>query len=194
VVDERCDDIDDIAALIGYALEGCIHGFSRKRHAVSTIRVEQTKQKFDTCRVYCTLADEELVREKWCHESPQNSETNVPDEYTAKCLMHDIRHYNRTYAMMIRLVPEYSDAITSCADFPHLLATTSQEAVDRLCRVATAKFAPAWHLKQVTSELTKCAELFRAMQWDTSVLPSLDELLSLATGFYPVYTPTVSNV
>lgn len=178
------NDIADIADMIGASLGGAVHGFSKERYAPSTIRVQQTKEKFGDARVYCILADDELVENQWLRSNQPNDPSPVSDEFKTRCLMDDIRHYNKIYTSMIRLVPHYRDAIISGADFPHMLHSTPGDAVESLRRRASGKFSPAWHVKQVTSDLEKYVETFQAMQWDVSLLPPLEELLTLASGFY----------
>lgn len=104
---------------------------------VSTIYVEQHKEKFGEVRVYCTLAYPQLVKAKWDwmkanpelrkmltlkHFAPDLTECEDPtSEFTARCRLHDAIHYRKVYMEMITLVPTHSGKVCNNADFGELL-------------------------------------------------------------------------
>jgi|TARA_R110000803_G_scaffold16568_2_gene45386 hypothetical protein len=54
-----------IAEWIGYALESSLSGWHDGWNHFATITVQQTKEKFGDCRVYCSMATYELVEKLW---------------------------------------------------------------------------------------------------------------------------------
>lgn len=175
-------DIDTIAQWIGYALEGCIHGFNLRRRASSTIRVEQTKEKFGEARVYCRLADEDLVREEW--EKDNLGLVSAP--FARKCLQWDRFHYNQVYADAQRLFPQYTREITGAADFKHLTHVTPEAAAQYLRDQVMGKCGWSWngdipseHRKHVVKYRDEYVECWPDLRWDVSLIPSLEELLAL---------------
>lgn len=177
------NDLDLIARWMGYALEGCIHGFNLRRRASSTIRVEQTKEKFGEIRIYCWLADEDLVREEWEKESPG---LYVSEEFKRRCLKWDRYHYNHVYADAQHLFPQYARKIVSAADYRYLTHTTPEVAVQYLRDQVMGKCGwqwngddPADHLTSVTKYRDEYVECWPDLRWDVALIPSLEELLAL---------------
>ncbi len=179
----RDEDLDTIARWMGYALEGCIHGFNLRRRAESTIRVQQTKEKFGEIRVHCDLADEDLVREEWEKNEPV---LVVSEEFTMKCLKWDRYHYNRVYADAQRLFPQYAREITGAADFKQLTHATPEAAAQYLRDQVMGKCGWTWngddpvqHREQVAKYRDEYLECWPDLHWDISLIPSLEELLAL---------------
>jgi len=119
------DKIWPIAAFIGSRLNH-IRPRSNAGHSafVSTIRVDQYKEKFWYARIYCELAAPELVKAKW----NEHKEGEPTPEFVAKCLLHDARHYRKCYLDMVELAPDLRGKICAQADYPELLA----ESLDKI--------------------------------------------------------------
>ena len=105
-----------IAARLQYQSPEC-----NENMPVSTIRIDQHKEKFGDVRIYCTLADAELVRCMWKIRHTQLPRPTMPDTFKDECWLHDARHYRRCYRDMVSLVPHYKDAIINAADHYELL-------------------------------------------------------------------------
>ncbi len=94
------------------------------RERVSTIFVDQHKNKFNYVRVYCSLADKGMVQKSWNEEGF----VGEPDsEYLTKCLFNDAKHYRLTYRTMMWLLPQHKEIITRDADYGYLLFDTLEE-------------------------------------------------------------------
>lgn len=92
---------------------------------VSTILVDQHKQKFNNVRIYCTLAAARLVDEAWITSggSGQFTEAFIVQRFYA-----DAVHYRRTYLSMIELLPERTvHCVCGSADYPELLCKDKNE-------------------------------------------------------------------
>jgi len=121
------DDISRIAEWIAWGLEAQQTGFSLAAYQYSTIAVHQSKEKYGTVRVYCTLADSGKVRRAWAAElrkwrkradgSPRPSR----QEFVQKCAQSDMRWYREVYMKAIASWPHYETAIKRCADMDVLL-------------------------------------------------------------------------
>lgn len=85
---------------------------------VSTIRVEQHKNKFNYVRVYCHLADKEMVEDSW-KEAGFAGETS--SEHFNKCFFNDAKLYRRTYRTMVWLMPQHKEITLRDADYGYLL-------------------------------------------------------------------------
>lgn len=121
---------------------------------VSTIRVDQHKEKFFYARVYCSLAAKDLVKEKWqwmrknyeflskmrSHYVPDlalaNAEETTDEEpsvsFIARCVKRDAIHYRQVYLDMVSLQPHLHDKICSQADHRELLFPSLLELLDCL--------------------------------------------------------------
>lgn len=106
-----------IAARLQYVLPPCNSGI-RGKHPVSTIRVDQHKEKFWNVRIYCTLADADLVKEKWAKHGGEGEPTS---EFKRQCLRLDVQHYRKCYLDQIALIPRLKRRIRSQADYSELL-------------------------------------------------------------------------
>lgn len=129
--------IGPIAAFIGARLQYPNPNINGQGNPwVSTIGVDQHKEKFWMCRIYCTLADPELVKQKWCwlkghaelrkanpYYMPQGDfEGDEPTQaFKDACLKHDAMHYRRCYIDMVALVPRLRQRVCSQADYFELL-------------------------------------------------------------------------
>lgn len=97
----------------------------------STIAVDDYKSRFDTVRIYCELADESKVWEKWEKHAPQ-SELNggSPSEtFRSKCLLNDCVLYRNAYYDALALVPEFKDQLFISADYPVLLCNKVEQII-----------------------------------------------------------------
>jgi hypothetical protein len=110
------------------------------RRRMSTIKVDQHKNKFGRARVYCTLADENEVNEQWAEEENEGLPT---EEYRKRCFYEDALVYRTAYEYMAFLVPQHKDVFKSTADYPILIIDTIEhldeylevnaEYVDKIC-------------------------------------------------------------
>lgn len=104
---------------------------------MSTIAVHQTKDKFGEVVVYCGLADEGEVLNKWhegCNVGPPSK------SFIEKCWTHDARLYRARYLEMIELVPQHEAAIRARPDYPYLLVRTKEEADKCIDRLSTRTY------------------------------------------------------
>lgn len=117
--------VESIAAFIGARLNYVVPECNSRAcggRPVSTIKVSQHKEKFFFVRVYCTLADDELVSQKWLDEREREADGESPTkQFRDECLCHDARHYRKCHVDMVRLVPSMKDRIVSGADYRELL-------------------------------------------------------------------------
>ncbi len=132
--------IDSIAAFIGarlnYVLPECNSG-KRGGQLVSTIKLSQHKEKFFYARIYCELANEKLVQEKWLAERQRESDGETPPlGYVSLCFKNDAKHYRSCYISMIKLVPRLKHRIRSQADYDELLFDDEAEMRSELDELA----------------------------------------------------------
>lgn len=141
--------IGPIAAFIGARLQypnPAVNG--QGNPWVSTIRVEQHKEKFWYVRVYCKLAAPELVAKKWQWlKENQELRSQVPVRYVApvdvtgdeptpefyqRCLKRDAMYYREVYMDMVALQPHLKGKICAQADYTELLYDTYEEVEKRI--------------------------------------------------------------
>lgn len=115
-----------IAMFIASALQHPMPRCNSLNKRMSTILVEQHKNKFNQVVVYCTLAHTSLVEEKWTKESNDGPPTS---EFVQKCLFHDACVYRNAYRKMMFLVPQHTDIILSRPDHKELLFDHISEAL-----------------------------------------------------------------
>lgn len=104
-----------VAASLQYPLPRC-NGLASR---VSTIRVEQYKEKFGDVRIYCILAHPDEVKARWQEEGHKSPDPTL--DFTRRCLLSDARHYRNCYMSMVGLVPHLRDALCCAADYGVLL-------------------------------------------------------------------------
>lgn len=151
--EKNFDMIGPIAAFIGARLQyACPHINGQGNPWVSTISVDQHKEKFWKVRVYCDLADPSLVTKKWnwlkdrqrridagekfyyrMHREAQKMVIEgghePPPEFFTRCVLHDAIHYRKVYMDMVNLRPDLRMRICSEADHWILLYETVEEVV-----------------------------------------------------------------
>lgn len=131
------DDIEMIAEWIAWGLEAQQSGWSEKSNQMSTIAVQQHKEKYGTARVYCSLAAESKVNPLWRAElrrwNKLDEKTRGPrpdkKEFTRRCLISDLRWYRYVYKKALRCWPQYETALTSATE--HALALGTSADVNR---------------------------------------------------------------
>jgi len=122
---------------------------------VSTISVDQHKNKFDDVRVYCNLAQPALVRQKWLWlKENQHLKSEIrsfyfpnidvsadepTDEFLDRCIKHDAMYYREVYEDMVALQPHLRGKICRAADHTELLYGTLQEVIDKLDETGRTK-------------------------------------------------------
>lgn len=111
----------DVGTLAFLIASGLTHTYSDGRK-VSTIRVSQYKEKFGQVRVYCNLADPQLIQEKYQLASTEN----IPEPISKACLLDDARHYRQVYSDIISLTPQYKSIIIGGADYSELLMSSKE--------------------------------------------------------------------
>lgn len=103
--DEYWNHINSIAMFIAGSLSD----------SSNTIYVSSHKEKFGDVRIYCVLAQKQLIRERY----------SVTDETFSKtrksCLDFDANVYRSRHLSMVSLVPQYEKAIVQNADYTELL-------------------------------------------------------------------------
>jgi hypothetical protein len=119
------DLIGPMAAFVGARLQHPRLECNGRNPRISTIRVEQYKEKFWYARIYCTLAEEDEVKAKWRAEG----RLGAPNEdFFARCMLHDARYYRKCYLEMVKLIPRLKRRLCAQADYSVLLMDTVQEA------------------------------------------------------------------
>lgn len=106
-----------IASALQHPNPPCNAGGPTRR--VSTIFVDQHKNKWDQVIVYCRLADPGLVAASW-HDVDRDGRPPTL-EFVDKCLLRDARLYRQCYLKMLSLAPQHRDRILSRADYGYLL-------------------------------------------------------------------------
>jgi hypothetical protein len=124
------------------------NGSVRGGKPISTIRVEQHKEKFWYVRVYCTLADDGLVTTKWLEERERERDGEEPPaEFRARCLRHDAIHYRRVHLDMLRLVPgRLHKRVIAYADYGELLFPGVEQMRAHISELDTGRFYRFDHL------------------------------------------------
>ncbi len=119
------DPVGSIAMFIAAALQHPNPPHNGRNALMSTIRVDQHKNKFDQVIVYCELIDTNLVSQAWVAEGKGNGDP--PVEFIQACMQRDALVYRRAYRMMMSLLPEFREVIHSHADFKYLLYDSTKE-------------------------------------------------------------------
>lgn len=147
-----------IAARLNYILPRCNSGV-RGGKPVSTIAVDQHKEKFWYVRIYCELADPGLVDAKWQAEHPDDALVLAPtQEFKDKCLRADAIHYRNCYLDAVKLVPRLHRRIIAQADYHELLLADVDELHSHIDELAQgdpehpnvnylAHYLTKWHAK-----------------------------------------------
>lgn len=125
---ENGKKISIIAELIGCALTVCPHDTPRPS-CLTTIAVHQSKNKFGEVRVYCHLADPDLVKKSWDSMSDSDREKRgAYDDHAKKRLVTDAHRYRVVYrSVALGLFPQFYWAIRRSADYPVLLCESREE-------------------------------------------------------------------
>lgn len=119
-------DFDPVAALamfIAAALQHPNPPCNGRRRLMSTIKVEQYKNKFNAVVVYCTLADADYVNSSWLAEH----DGTPTREYIERCLARDACIYRNAYKKMLALAPQCRDVILARPDHGYLLFDTKDD-------------------------------------------------------------------
>lgn len=141
---------------------------------VSTILVEQHKEKFFYIRVYCKLAEPGMVKAKWDWiRAHQEMKSKIPSSYFPsddvsepeptqafidKCFRRDAFHYRRVYLDAVKVIPRLKRRIIAQADYRELLFDNPQELCDHVDELAKvdpeypntdnlAYYRNRWHAK-----------------------------------------------
>ena len=120
------NDVESLAYFIGKALDGRLYAFDHHERSFSTIRVLQTKEKFGDPRVYCRLADAELVTRAY-EKSSKFEPGEVPHSFKIYRVIEDAKLYRSVYQRLMKLVPQYYVIIRNGADYPGLICETKEE-------------------------------------------------------------------
>lgn len=149
--------IRPIAAFIGARLQHPYPEVNGQGNPwVSTIKVAQYKEKFYGVRIYCELADADLIKEYWAWLKKREvrkdageqifsclhrnvidlvrNNAEPPDDFVRRCMVHDSIHYRKCYREMVALQPHLDSKICSQADHVELLWPQHQEVCDYLDR------------------------------------------------------------
>jgi hypothetical protein len=148
-VSRETDLIGPIAAFIGARLHYPNPEVNGQGNPwVSTIKVDQHKEKFWKVRVYCDLAAPGLVKQKWewykanfevMKQRPSryfpHIDTTAEEpspEFFDRCVKGDAMYYREVYMEMVELQPHLRSKICSEADHTELLFGSLQELLTRL--------------------------------------------------------------
>lgn len=125
-----------IAARLNYIVPDCNGSRQTRGMPISTISVSQHKEKFFWVRIYCGLANKDMVQARWTAEGNEGEPT---PEYHDKRKRLDAWHYRTCYLDMMRMVDaKYKFRIRSQADFAELLFDDEKELFEKLDKVAKA--------------------------------------------------------
>lgn len=122
-------DIEAIAQWIAWALEAQQTGWGKHPHQMSTIAVQQHKEKYGSVRVYCTLTAPEKVDREWRARlrewriAGSQGERPSKTHFVRECEIRDMRWYRSVYRSAVALWPHYMSAIVDDADYVHLIGT-----------------------------------------------------------------------
>lgn len=125
---EFYDPSATLAMFIGAALRWerprCNAGYGKQHPFHTTIKVDQTKNKFNMVVVYCDLIHPELVMQEW--QSLGNDGEPSP-AFIEQAWLRDARHYRATYRRMAFLAPQYEEMIYQRPDYGYLLFDTKEQ-------------------------------------------------------------------
>lgn len=138
-------DVTAVAMFIASALQHPTPPCNSRNPRMSTIVVQQHKEKFGAANVYCQLADINMVADKWAQAGKQGEPS---EEFIYSCFVHDAQVYRNAYMQMIDLVPHYKNMICARADYYELLFTTKQQLETWL----TEKGSEGFYLKRYKSK------------------------------------------
>lgn len=112
-------DMYHIAMFVGAALNHPLPPCNGRGN-ISTIRVNQYKTKFSDIRIYCELANTELIEEYW---SSLGKEGKPTEEFKLNCLIHDAKHYRECYLSMANMLTDIQTfrSLIDPASYPELL-------------------------------------------------------------------------
>lgn len=111
-------DISAMAAFVAARLQHPNPRCNGLNPRVSTIKVDQYKEKFGQVRIYCRLANEIMVQARWTEDGHAGAHT---EDYAQKCFISDAIHYRRCYRDMVAMVPHLEGALCGGADYHALL-------------------------------------------------------------------------
>ena len=115
--------LNNVAMYVGAALQHPLPPCNGQGPS-STIRVDQYKTKFSDVRIYCSIADKELVKSYW-NTTKQGEPT---EEFVKERIFFDAIHYRDCYMPMEDfLSPEEWECLRDPADYPELLFSTGEE-------------------------------------------------------------------
>jgi len=166
--------VSHIAAFIGARLQHPRPSMNGKNSRVSTIKVDQYKDKFNYVRIYCTLADDEEVKSCWQEQNGDENLALTKEMFKARCLRNDARHYRRCYMDMVEIIPHLRARICAQADYAELLYGTYDEVCARIDEIES--------LSKVASSPTKIDSVRRRYGCATN-----DELKSFMSDIYLSY-------
>ena len=145
--------LGDVAMFIGAALNHPLPPCNGLGGVVSTIKVSQYKVKFSEIRVYCRLADQNLIDDYWRSLKKDGPPT---EEFAARCLKSDACHYRQVYTSMLRLLPSnVKPSIVDASDYRELLYDTPTELtqfIDSLSqRLDSDYYLTRWKVPDIAS-------------------------------------------
>ena len=129
-------NMSDVAMFVAASLNYPSPSIDSSR-LVSTIRVNQFKTKFGEVRIYCQLANPELVRSAWAFLKNSGEPT---DQFVKNRIRWDARHYRDCYLSMVNILsnmPEGDQFISSLlnsSDYRELLYKDKNELNDSIIR------------------------------------------------------------
>lgn len=136
------DPSGTMAMFIAAALQHPNPPCNGRGRRMSTIYVDQHKNKFNMTVVYCTLAEENEVSEAWAEEGHDGDPS---DDFRGKCMLRDAQVYRSSYRKMMFLAPQHKELLFPRADYGYLIADDVSEAYAYIDgRVAEAQ-APGAH-------------------------------------------------
>lgn len=116
----------------------------------NSIIVNQFKEKFGQIRVYCMLADPDLVEQ--LYNDPHNTwkKKMSLEQFREHSLRQDMAHYRSVYLIMKQCFPQYWNAISHAADYSELLYDSKEEYLKEM-ETSILNTDPKWrptHLEQ----------------------------------------------
>lgn len=151
--------INTIADIIGAALIGFLpYRNSNEYDRLSTISVNQTKEKFGEARVYCSLGELSLIYRKY---NSYNSNNKIDENkhleeqedkvklFAKESLIADKKHYRSVYMDFWKLFPQYRKSIMYGADWIEYIYPTKEQYEEHYY---------SFHVSRIDKALANCEE------------------------------------
>jgi len=158
-----------VAMFVGAALNHSVPRGNGQGY-ISTINVSQYKTKFNDIRIYCDLANPQLISDLWSHMGKSGEPS---DQFIDQCLFFDAQHYRNCYLSMLDILnnEDIKKSLKEPASYPELLFREPIE-LDAFLN----------ERKEKSKQYHQYENLF-ATSWRVNDFDSLRKLLYKISGF-----------